>query len=137
MFKFHESSFRQMMISDLSTGKKFSWILVLKAMVVPALKKNTIHVTDGYCHSSKLKLAFTSPNVIPTSPQYILISRIDLTVLLQVEFLKILHLPVGQVKNTEFTNSIAKSTSPGLSDTTFFARWKFHGVPINTIAFSS
>ena len=25
---------------------------------------------------------------------------------------------------TEFTSPIAKSTSPGLSDTTFFARWR-------------
>ena len=34
------------------------------------------------CHSGKLKLAFTSPNVISTSPQNFLISRIDFTVLL-------------------------------------------------------
>ena len=32
--------------------------------------------------------------------------------------------PLGKLK-TEFTSPIAKSTSPGLSDTTFFARW-FH-----------
>ena len=29
---------------------------------------------------------------------------------------------------TEFTSLIAKSTSPGLSDTTFFARWQRHFV---------
>ena len=34
------------------------------------------------CHSSKLKLAFTSPNVVSASPQNFLISRIDFTVLL-------------------------------------------------------
>ena len=42
------------------------------------------------CHLGKLKLEYTSPNVILTSTKNIL---------------------------------IAKSTSPGLSDTTFFARW--------------
>ena len=34
------------------------------------------------CHSGDLKLAYTSPNVISTSPQNILMSRIDFTVLL-------------------------------------------------------
>ena len=34
------------------------------------------------CHSGKLKLAFTSPNVISTSPPNFLMSRIDFTVLL-------------------------------------------------------
>ena len=44
-----------------------------------------------------------------------LTSRIDFTVLL------FLTCPSGKLK-TEFTSRIAKSTSPGLSDTTFFAR---------------
>ena len=34
------------------------------------------------CHSGDLKLAYTSPNVISTSPQNILMSRIHFTVLL-------------------------------------------------------
>ena len=34
------------------------------------------------CHSGKLKLAFTDPNVISTSPPIFLMSRIDFTVLL-------------------------------------------------------
>ena len=51
------------------------------------------------CHSGKLKLAFTSPDVISTSPKNFLTSRIDSTVLLLFEFLKKYHLPVGQVKN--------------------------------------
>jgi len=74
------------------------------------------------CHSGKLKLAFTSPDVISTSPKSFSSSRIDFTLLLLFEFLKEHHLPLGQVK-TDFTSPIAKSTSPGLSDTTFFARW--------------
>ena len=74
------------------------------------------------CHSGKLKLEYTSPNVISTSPKNILISRIAFTVLLQFEFLKKLHLPIRQVKNKiSFASPIAKSTSPGLSDSTFFA----------------
>ena len=51
------------------------------------------------CHSGKLKLTFTSPDVISTSPKSFLKSRIDLTVLLLFEFLKKDHLPVGQVQN--------------------------------------
>ena len=74
------------------------------------------------CHSGKLKLEYTSPNVISTSPKNILMSRIHFTVLLQFEFLKKLHLPIGQVKNKIlFTSPIAKSISPALSDSTFFA----------------
>ena len=76
------------------------------------------------CHLGKLKLAFTSPDVISTSPKNFLTSRIDFTVLLLFEFLKKHHLPLtcpsGKLK-TEFTSPIAKSTSPWLSDTTFFA----------------
>ena len=41
------------------------------------------------CHLGKVKLAFTSPNIISTSPQNVLMSRIDFTVLLSVKFLKI------------------------------------------------
>ena len=74
------------------------------------------------CHSGKLKLEYTSPNVISTSPKNILMSRIHFTVLLQFEFLKKLHSPIGQVKNKIlFTSPIAKSISPALSDSTFFA----------------
>ena len=51
------------------------------------------------CHPGKLKLAFTSPDVISTSPKSFLTSRIYFTVLLLLEFLKKHHLPVGQVKN--------------------------------------
>ena len=40
------------------------------------------------CDSGKLELAFTSPNVISTSPKNVLMSRIDFTVLLQFKFLK-------------------------------------------------
>ena len=45
------------------------------------------------CHSGKLKLAFTSPDNISTSPKNVLTSRIDFTVLLLFEFLIKHHLP--------------------------------------------
>ena len=48
---------------------------------------------------SFLKLAFTSPDVIATSPKSFSLSRIDFTLLLLFEFLKEHDLPVGQVKN--------------------------------------
>ena len=51
------------------------------------------------CHSGKLKLAFTSPDVISTIPKSFSMSRIDFTVLLLFEFLKKHHLPIRQVKN--------------------------------------
>ena len=72
------------------------------------------------CHSGKLKLAFTSPDIISTSPQNFLTSRIDFTILLLIEFLKNISCPSGKLK-TEFTSLIAEYISPGLSDTTFFA----------------
>ena len=51
------------------------------------------------CHSGNLKLTFTSPDVISTSPKSLLKSRIDLTFLLLFEFLKKDRLPLGQVNN--------------------------------------
>ena len=51
------------------------------------------------CHLGKLKLAFTSPDVISTSPKNFLTSRIYFTVLLLFEFLKKHHLPIRQVEN--------------------------------------
>ena len=48
----------------------------------PALTQGAKKVVFKACHSGKLKLACTSPNVISTSPKKILMSRIDFTVLL-------------------------------------------------------
>ena len=74
------------------------------------------------CHLGKLKLAFTSPDIIWTSPKSFLMSRIDFTVLPLFEYCsKNITCLLGKLK-TEFTSAIAKSSSPSLSDTTFFAR---------------
>ena len=51
------------------------------------------------CHSGKLKLVFTSPDVTVTNPKSFSTSRIDFTVLLLFKFLKKHHLLVGQVKH--------------------------------------
>ena len=62
-------------------------------------------------HSGKLKLAFTSPDVISTSYKSFLTSSIDLTVLQLFEFLKKkITFPSGKLK-TEFTSPSAKSTA--------------------------
>ena len=58
-------------------------------------------------HSGKLKLAFTSPDVISTSPKNFLTGRIDFIVLLLFEFLKNITCLSGKLK-TEFTSPIAK-----------------------------
>ena len=68
------------------------------------------------CHSGKLKLAFTSPDIISTSPNQ-LISQF----FCNSNSSKNITCLSGKVR-TEFTTTIAKSTSPGLLDTTFFAR---------------
>jgi len=64
------------------------------------------------CHSGKLKLAFTCPDVISTSPKSFVMSRIDFTVLPLFKFLKNITCLLGKLK-TEFTSPETKSTSPG------------------------
>ena len=54
------------------------WLEILYFVIETGYKK----VIFTACHSGKLKLAFTSPNVISTSPKIFLMSRIDFTVLL-------------------------------------------------------
>ena len=72
------------------------------------------------CHSGKLKLTFTSPNIISTSPKNVLMSRLISQFFCNLNSSKNFTCPSGKLK-TEFTSPIAKSTSPRLSDTTFFA----------------
>ena len=63
-----------------------------------------VNVLQGENHFYSLpfgqaEAAFTSPDIILTSPKNFLTSRIDFTVPLLLEFLKKHHLPIGQVKN--------------------------------------
>ena len=68
---------------------------ILDKIIVQGAKK----IIFTACHLGKLKLALTSPNIISTSPQSFLTSRIDFTVLLLFKFLKKHHLPIGQVNS--------------------------------------
>ena len=72
-------------------------------------------------HSGKLKLAFTSPDIISTSPKNFRLAELMSQFFCYSNSSKNITCPSGKLK-TEFTSPIAKSTSPGLSDTTFFAR---------------
>ena len=67
--------------------------------VLPKQHQGAKKIIFPACHLGKLKLAFTSPHVISTSPKNFLTSRIDFIVLLLFEFLIKHHLPVEQVKN--------------------------------------
>ena len=58
--------------------------------------QGTKKIISTACHLGKLKLAFTSPDVISTSARHFLKSRIDFVVLLVFELLKKRHLPVRQ-----------------------------------------
>ena len=78
------------------------------------------------CHLGKLKLAFTSPDVISTNPKNFL--TFCLAELISQFFCysnssKTITCLSGKLK-TEFTHPIAKSTRHGLSDTIFVARWE-------------
>jgi len=80
------------------------------------------------CHSGKLKLTFTSPNIISTSPKNVLMSRLISQFFCNLNSAKDFNCPSSKLI-TEFTSPIAKSTSPWLSDTTFFARCPSNMLP--------
>ena len=74
------------------------------------------------CHSGEPNLTFTSPNIISTSTKNVLMSRLISQFSCILNSSKNFTCPSGKLI-TEFTSPIAKSSSPGLSDTAFFARW--------------
>ena len=74
------------------------------------------------CYSGKLKLAFTSPNIISTwTPKIFWWAELILKFFCKLNSSTYFTCLSGKLR-TEFTSSMAKSTSPRLSDTTFFAR---------------
>ena len=79
------------------------------------------------CHSGKLELTFTSPNIISTSPKSVLMSRSISQFFCNLNSSKNFTCLLGKLR-TEFSSLIAKSTSPGLSDTTFFAHCTMIGL---------
>ena len=100
---------------------RFKWLLSTQNQWLQGAKK----VTFTACHSGKLKLTFSSPNIISTSPRNVLMSRLISQFIRNLDSSKNFTCPSGKLI-TEFTSPIAKPTSPGLSDTTFFARWFEH-----------
>ena len=68
---------------------------ILDKIIVQGAKK----IIFTACHLGKLKLALTSSDIISTSPESFLTSRIDFTVLLLFKFLKKHHLPIRQVNS--------------------------------------
>ena len=82
------------------------------------------------CLSGKLKLEFTSPDVISNSPKPFWRAELISQFFCYSNSSKNITCPSGNLK-TEFTCPIAKSTSPVLSDTTFFARWIWSGAATN------
>ena len=77
------------------------------------------------CHSGKLKLIFTSPDIILTSLKNVLMSRLISQFFCNLNSSKKFIYPPGKLI-TEFTSLIAKSTSPWLLDTAFFAHCCTH-----------
>ena len=67
------------------------------------------------------KVIFTCPNVISTSPPNFLMSTVHSSSVSCIPQKKA-TCPSGKLR-TEFTSPKPKSTSPGLSDMTFFVRW--------------
>ena len=76
------------------------------------------------CHSGKLKLPFTSPDVISTSPKTFWLAELISWFFCYSNSSKNITCPLGKLK-TEFTSPIAKSSSPGLSDTYFLCTLLF------------
>ena len=80
------------------------------------IKKTTVQgakkVIFTACHSGKLKLTFTSPNVISTSPKNVLMSRLISQFFCNLNSSKKFTCQSGKLI-TEFTSLIAKSTSTG------------------------
>ena len=74
------------------------------------------------CRSGKLELACTSPQVISASPKTLFDLKDWLPSFCNLNFPKKFTCPSGKLR-TEFPWPKAKSTSPGLSDTTIFERW--------------
>ena len=72
------------------------------------------------CHSGKLKITLTSPNIISTSPKNVLMSRLISQFFCNLYSSKNFTFPLDKLI-TEFTSPKSKSSSPGLSDTTLFA----------------
>ena len=87
-----------------------------------------INITQGAkkilftaCHSGKLELAFTTQTSFQLAPKAFCPAELISQFFFYSNCSKNITCPSSKLK-TELTSPITKSTSPGLSDITFFAR---------------
>ena len=102
----------------------WTWMAVLGIQTLKSLPtQGAKKIIFTARHSGKLKLAFTSPDIINfgLAPKAFWWAELISQFFLYSNCSKNIACPLGKLK-TEFTSPIAKSTSPRLSDTTFFAR---------------
>lgn len=94
-------------------------------------RKGAKKVSFTAYHWGKLLVVCTSPRVFLASPNVFKRSICNSSSVIWISPQKI-HLPFGQVKNRihQQYSPIAKSTSPGLSDATFFAHRKGTDCPV-------
>ena len=97
--------------------KIYFWVYAKYYVCTQGAKKSIFTA----CHSGKLKLAFTSPNVISTSPKAFWRAELISQFFFNFKSSKNITCPSGKLR-TEFTCPKGNFTSPGLYDTTFFAR---------------
>ena len=98
---------------------------------IKSCRRNQLQCTDqgakkvGFtaCHSGKLLLVCTSPRVFQVARKKLFDEQHWLQFFCNLNFPKELHLPFKL--RTGFPSPVVKSTSPGLSDTTFFARCRY------------
>ena len=89
--------------TTLNGGRGEVSILSHRPVTSSDLKQDRLFFRESVSTFLQLVVAFTSPDIISTSPKNFLTSRIDFTVLLLFEFLKKHHLPIKQVKNRNYS----------------------------------
>ena len=99
--------FRKVRADSYPTSRGFSltWHLAYN-------EQGAKKVISTACHSGKLKLTFTSPNIFSTSPKCVLMSRLISQFFCNLNSSKNFICPWGKLI-TEFTSPIAKSTGLG------------------------
>ena len=127
----HDSSTQNLQMDEL-LRKMLNWLckrcfrgqnsVKTKTTVYELKRWKNMYVLESRVQA---ELAFTSPVVIPTSPKSFLTSKnwFHSSSVIQIPQKTSLACRLPGKLKTEFTSPKTKSTSPELSDTTFFARW--------------
>ena len=107
------------------TQQMFIWGGRLRPEVQPLTRLKGAKKINFTSTSTSPKVIFTSPKKIFRGPQEFIrnlhVKHLSYSTFVILILRKIFACPSGKL-STEFTSPIAKSTSPGLSDTAFFAR---------------